>query len=92
MLLAISKYDAAETSRWVEEHGWTFPVLAGGTEVIRRYGLTNPTVRREEHRGVPHPATIVIDPAGTIRFINVWEDYRKRTHPEVIVTELDKLR
>jgi peroxiredoxin len=92
VLLAISKYDAAETKRWIEESGWTFPVLCDGAEVIELYGLKNPAVRRPEHEGIPHPATIVIDKEGTVRFVNVWEDYRQRTAPETILEELEKLR
>ena len=81
-----------ETARWIEKNGWTFPVLSDGAEVIARYGLTNPAVKRQEHRGIPHPATIILDKGGTVRFVNIWEDYRKRTSPETIVEELGKLR
>ena len=43
-------------------------------------------------KGIPHPATIVIDKEGIVRFVNIWVDYRKRTAPETIVSELEKLR
>ncbi len=90
--MAISKYDAAETGRWRQQNNWTFPLLCDGAEVIERYGLTNPQVSRPEHRGIPHPATIIVDKEGTIRFVNVWEDYRKRTPPETIVETLKNLQ
>lgn len=90
-MLGISKYDAAETARWLEENDWSFPLLVEGGEAIEAYGLTNPQVRREEHRGIPHPATVIIDTSGIVRFVNVWEDYRKRTSPETILEELKKL-
>ncbi len=92
MLLAISKYDAAETSRWLQQNGWTFPTLCDGAEIIERYGLRNPQVSRPEHQGIPHPATIIVDKEGIVRFVNVWEDYRKRTPPETIVETLKNLR
>lgn len=92
MLLGISKYDAAETARWLQQNEWTFPLLCDGAEVIERYGLTNPQVSRPEHQGIPHPATIIVDQQGTIRFVNVWEDYRKRTKPEAMVEALKNLR
>ncbi len=92
MLLGISKYDATETARWLQQHGWTFPILCDGADVIERYGLTNPQVSRPEHQGIPHPATIIVDREGTVRFVNVWEDYRKRTPPETIVEKLKNLR
>ena len=60
--------------------------------MIELYGLKNPAFGRPEHEGIPHPATIVIDKEGTVRFVNVWEDYRQRTAPETILEELEKLR
>lgn len=92
MLLAISKYDAAETARWLGESGWTFPLLCDGAKVIERYGLTNPAPARPEHRGIPYPTTMIVDKGGTIRFLNVWVDYRQRTPPERILEELKSLQ
>jgi peroxiredoxin len=92
ILLGISKYDVDETKRWVEENDWSFPLLANGEAVIERYGLSNPDVTREEHKGIPHPATIIVDKEGIVRFINVWVNYRERTSPDTIVKELEKLQ
>jgi peroxiredoxin len=47
---------------------------------------------RPEHQGIPHPATILIDKEGMVRFVNVWEDYRQRTKPETILEELKSLQ
>lgn len=91
MILAISKYDAAETARWLESNDWSYPILSGGAEVIERYGLTNPNAKREERRGIPHPTTIIVDRDGVTRFVNVWVNYRERTSPETIIEELKKL-
>lgn len=91
MLLAISKYDATETARWLESSDWSYPLLTDGAEVIARYGLTNPDTSREEHKGIPHPATIIVDRNGVVRFINVWVNYRERTPPKTIIEELKKL-
>lgn len=92
MLLGVSKYDQAETSSWVAEHDWSFPLLCNGEPVIEAYGLTNPDVSRESMKGIPHPATIIIDTEGIVRFINVWVDYRQRTSPETIIEELKKIQ
>ncbi|GMR22134.1 MAG: hypothetical protein BMS9Abin37_0462 [Acidobacteriota bacterium] len=92
MLLGISKYDAAETASWLEENDWTFPLLCDGEPVIESYGLLNPDVARESMKGIPHPATIIIDKQGKVRFVNVWVDYRQRTSPKIIVEELKKIR
>ena len=91
-MLGISKYDAEETASWLEENDWSFPLLVDGKAAIEAYGLTNPDVSREAMKGIPHPATIVIGPEGVVRFVNIWVDYRKRTSPETIVSELEKLR
>lgn len=60
--------------------------------MIEAYGLTNPDVSRESMKGIPHPATIIIDTEGIVRFINVWVDYRQRTSPETIIEELKKIQ
>lgn len=92
MLFGISKYDADETAKWLSENGWTFPLLVDGGPVIEAYGLANPNEQREERKGIPHPATIIIDREGTVRFVNVWVNYRERTSPQTIIEELKKIR
>jgi peroxiredoxin len=91
VLLAVSKYDAAETTRWLETNDWSYPLLCDGAEVIEAYGLTNPSAGRPEREGIPHPTTVIIDRDGIVRFVNVWMDYKQRTSPETIVEELKKL-
>lgn len=91
MLLGVSKYDAEETAKWVEEHGWTYPILCDAGPTIEAWGLANPDVTREEWKGIPHPATIIIDKKGVIRFVNVWVNYRERTSTQTIVEELKKI-
>ena len=91
VLLAISQYDAAETATWLKEHGWTFPVLCDGGEVIETYGLVNEELQQQGRGNIPHPATIIVNREGVVRFKNVWVNYRNRTSPEVILLQLDKL-
>ena len=86
--MGISKYDAEETASWLQENDWTFPVLVDGQAVIEDYGLTNPDPPRPAMAGIPHPATIIIDKEGTVRFVNVWVNYRERTEPATILKEL----
>lgn len=90
--MAISKYDAQETASWLEHNNWDFPLLCDGEEVIRAYGVLNETVQNIENEGLPHPATVIIDKDGFVRFKNVWVDYRKRTSVATILEELDKLQ
>ena len=60
--------------------------------MIEAYGILNEgALNRPEAAGIPHPATFIIDAEGFIRLKNVWEDYKKRTSPDIIIRELDKL-
>jgi peroxiredoxin len=92
VLLVISKYDAKETASWLEDNNWTFPILCDGSAVIEQYHLTNENQQTASRKGIPHPATVIIDRDGTVRFKNVWVDYRKRTPLETIIKELDKIK
>ncbi len=65
---------------------------ADGGAAIEAYGLTKPSFGREERKGIPHPATIIVGPDGVVRFVNVWVNFRERTSPETIVEELKKLK
>jgi peroxiredoxin len=53
--------------------------------------LNEGALNRPKTAGIPHPATFIIDAEGFIRLKNVWEDYKKRTSPDIILRELDKL-
>jgi len=58
--------------------------------VIDRYGVFNPDESRE--RAVPHPALLVIDKQGVVRWKFIEIDYRIRpTNEDILsaVTELD---
>ncbi len=43
-------------------------------------------------KGIPHPATTIIDKQGKVRFVNVWVDFRQRTSPETIIEELKQIQ
>ena len=66
--------------------------MCDGEPVIESYGLTNPDVSRESMKGIPHPATMIIDKQGKVRFVNVWVDYRQRTSPEKIIEEVKQIQ
>ena len=57
--------------------------------VIDRYGVLNESGSR---RGIPHPATYVIDKQGTVRWRDVQTDYTIRPTNEQILTGLRALR
>lgn len=90
VLWVISKYDANETARWLEENSWSYPFLCDGRPVIERYGILNESaLDNPDHAGIPHPATFIIDREGIVRFRHVWENYKLRTKPSTILEELD---
>ncbi len=77
MLLVISKYDAEETASWLAENDWTMPFLVDGRELIETYGILNEgALDNEDHAGIPHPATVIIDKSGVIQWKETWVNYR----------------
>ena len=70
-----------------EERGLTFPLLRDAEcEVCTAYGLLN-----EKSGRIPHPATLVIDKEGVVRWLRVAADYKVRPAPEEIFTALRAL-
>ncbi len=57
--------------------------------VIDRYGILN---ERGTRRGIPHPATYVIDKQGVVRWRDVQTDYRIRPSNEQVLAGLQTLR
>jgi peroxiredoxin len=53
--------------------------------VIARYGIMNPN---GGGRGIPHPATYVIDPSGVVRWRDIETDYKVRPANGAIVTAI----
>ena len=58
-----------------------------GHKIIDRYGILNP-----QSRGLPHPATYVIDKQGIVRWKSVNVDYRVRPANEQILKALRSIR
>ena len=56
--------------------------------VIARYGVLNPNGSR---RGIPHPATFVVDRAGVVRWRDVQTDYKIRPTNDAILVALKGL-
>ena len=90
-VLGISKYGVGDTLMWLSKNDWTFPIMVDGGSVISEYGIPNPDHDGTEREGIPHPATIIVDGDGVVRFVNVWVNYRDRTSPKEILSELSRL-
>ncbi len=71
--------------------GYTFTFLCDPEmKVIRRYDLVH-----EGGKGgsvdISRPAEFLIDPTGTIRWVNLTDDFRVRLRPEEALKVLDDL-
>ena len=72
--------------------GYTYTFLSDPkAEVIRRYDIL--------HRGagpngqdIARPAEYLLDASGTIRWLNLTEDYRVRARPEQIIEQAKMLQ
>jgi peroxiredoxin len=68
--------------------GFNFPLLSDPDhKVIDRYGLLNDQARRP----MPHPATLVIDRQGVIRWRFIEVDYKIRPSNDDVLREVKKV-
>jgi peroxiredoxin len=71
--------------------GWTYTFLSDSKgEALRRYDLLHAAAGMDG-RDVARPAEILIDPTGTVRWVDLTEDYRVRARPEEVLEVFDKL-
>ena len=83
--------DAPAVSRDLAQNaGYTFPLLSDqNTEVIRRYDLVHAGAGENGH-DIARPAEFLVDTSGTVRWINLTENYWVRARPEQVL-EVSKL-
>ena len=88
--MAIS-VDAPEVSRdLAQKAGYTFPLLSDqNAVVIRRYDLVHAGAG-EIGNDIARPAEFLLDSTGTVRWINLTENYWVRARPEQVL-EVAKL-
>ena len=83
--------DPVDVSRTLSEKaGLTFPLLADPEmKVIRAYDL----LHKGGHKGadIARPAEFLIDPTGTVRWVNLTDDIRVRATGEQVLREADSL-
>lgn len=89
--IAIS-VDPAETNRdFVQRYGFTFPILSDpNLEAIRRYDLVHEGAG-EEGKSISRPAEFLIDSSGTVRWLNLTENYWLRAGPEEILEKANAM-
>jgi hypothetical protein len=98
-LFAIS-YDSVEVlEKFSREHGIGYPLLSdGGSHVMRRLGLLNPTVQQDHafygigpnprHVDLPYPGVFVLDTHGTVTLKRFHESYRVRDTGGSLVSQV----
>ncbi len=89
--MAISADPVAVTREHLSKTGWTYTFLSDpDAAVIRRYGLLHKGAG-VDGKDIARPAEILIDPGGTVRWINLTGDFRVRARPEEVLRVFDEL-
>ena len=83
--------DAPEVSRdFAQQAGYTFPFLSDrNAELARRYDLVHAGAGTSGE-DIARPAEFLLDTSGTVRWINLTENYWVRARPEDVL-EVAKL-
>jgi peroxiredoxin len=78
--------DAPEVSRDMREQaGYTYTFLSDPrAEVIRRYDIVH-VGAGEEGRDIARPAEFLVDLTGTVRWVNLTENYWVRARPDQFI-------
>lgn len=84
--------DSPEESRLLREQtGYTFTFLSDpNAEVIRRYDLIHAGAG-EKGQDIARPAEFLVDSSGTVKWVNMTENYWMRARPENILEAAKKL-
>ena len=84
--------DTPEVSRnLMNKAGYTFTFLSDPkAEVIRRYDLVHAGAG-ENGIDIARPAEFLLDSSGTVRWVNLTENYWVRARPEQILEAANKL-
>src|SRR3954447_12129237 len=83
--VAISIDTPEESRTLAQSQGYTFPILSDrNADVIRRYDLVHAKagINGED---IARPAEFLIDSTGTVRWINLTENYWVRARPEQVL-------
>jgi peroxiredoxin len=86
---AVSSTDATEKlAGYTKIKALTFPVLSDAALTLtKRYGVLN-----DARFGMAHPATLLIDRKGIVRFVRVDVDFRNRPSAKEILDVLRNLK
>lgn len=81
--------DSPSTTReHLAKTGWIYTFFSDPkAQVIRQYDLLHAVDDME----IARPAEFLIDPTGTVRWVDLTEDFRVRTRPETVLEVFDRL-
>ena len=83
--VAISIDSPEESRNLSQQQGYTFTILSDpNAEVIRRYDLVHAGAG-ENGNDIARPAEFLIDSSGTVRWVNLTENYMVRARPEQVL-------
>jgi peroxiredoxin len=88
--VAISVDPPEVTREHITKMGWTYTFLSDPkAEAIRRYDLLH--AGGGQGGDISRPAEILIDPTGTVRWVDLTDNYWVRTRPETVLQAYDQL-
>jgi len=83
--VAISIDSPEESRKLSQEQGYTFTILSDpNAEVIKRYDLIHAGAG-ENGKDIARPAEFLVDSSGTVRWVNLTENYMVRARPEQVL-------
>jgi peroxiredoxin len=90
--VAISVDTPEESRNLCQKAGYTFTFLSDEkNDAIRAYDLVHKGAG-ENGRDIARPAEFLVDPSGTVRWVNLTENFWVRARPEQIVQAANTLR
>ena len=90
--MAVSIDSPEESRNLSQQQGYTFTILSDpNAEVIRRYDLVHAGAG-EGGKDIARPAEFLIDSTGTVRWVNLTENYMVRARPEQILEAAKSLK
>ena len=89
-MVGISVDSPAESQKLCRSRGYTFPLLSDpNADTIRQYGVLHPK-GGAGGKDIARPAEFLVDGTGTIRWMNLTDDFRVRARPESVLTAIDR--
>jgi peroxiredoxin len=90
--VAISVDNPEQSRNLSQQQGYTFPLLSDpNMEAIQRYDLVHVGGGGPGH-DIARPAEFLIDSTGTVRWINLTENYWIRARPEQVLEAANLLK